>query len=78
MTFLAPLPAIIAACICVPALLALYLLKLRRRPVRVGSVLFWPKASEDTQANVPLRMIRPSWLLLLHLLALAALLIAFG
>jgi hypothetical protein len=77
-TFLAPLPAIIAACICVPALLALYLLKLRRRPVRVGSVLFWPKASEDTQANVPLRMIRPSWLLLLHLLALTALLIAFG
>lgn len=78
MTFLAPLPAIIAACICVPALLALYLLKLRRRPVRVGSVLFWPKASEDTQANVPLRMIRPSWLLLLHLLALAALLTAFA
>ncbi|HLP86053.1 MAG TPA: VWA domain-containing protein [Phycisphaerales bacterium] len=78
MTFLAPLPAIIAACICVPALLALYLLKLRRRPVRVGSVLFWPKATEDTQANVPLRMIRPSLLLLLHLLALAALLIAFA
>lgn len=78
MTFLAPLPAIIAACICVPALLALYLLKLRRRPVRVGSVLFWPKASEDTQANVPLRMIRPSWLLMLHLLALGALLTAFA
>ena len=78
MTFLAPFPAIIAACICVPALLALYLLKLRRRPVRVGSVLFWPKASEDTQANVPLRMIRPSLLLLLHLLALAGLLFAFA
>jgi hypothetical protein len=77
-TFLAPFPAIIAACICVPALLALYLLKLRRRPVRVGSVLFWPKASEDTQANVPLRMIRPSLLLLLHLLALAGLLFAFA
>jgi hypothetical protein len=77
-TFLTPIPAIIAACICVPVLLALYLLKLRRRPVRVGSVLFWPRASEDTQANVPLRMIRPSWLLLLHVLALAGLLLAFA
>ncbi|MFY7874007.1 MAG: dihydroxy-acid dehydratase, partial [Pirellula sp.] len=54
-----------------PLLLALYLLKLRRRPLRVVSTLFWPRASEDAQVNVPLRWLRPSWLLLLHLLALA-------
>ncbi len=78
MTFLAPIPALVAAAITVPALLALYLLRLRRRPVRVGSVLFWPRATEDVQANVPLRWLRPTWLLLLHLLALACLLLAFA
>ena len=78
MTFLTPIPALIAAAITVPLLLALYLLKLRRRPLRVASTLFWPRASEDAQVNVPLRWLRPSWLLLLHLLALACLLIAFA
>jgi uncharacterized protein YegL len=78
MTFLAPIPALLAAAVCVPALLALYLLRLRRRPVRVGSILHWPAATEDVQANVPLRWLRPSWLLLLHLLALACLLLAFA
>lgn len=78
MTFLAPIPALIAAMVCVPTLLMLYLLKLRRRPVRVGSILFWPKATEDVQANVPLRWLRASWLLLLHLLILACLLLAFA
>jgi hypothetical protein len=78
MTFLAPAAAITAAGVGVPILLALYLLKLRRRPVRVGSILFWPRAQEDVQANVPLRMLRPSWLLLLHLLILAAFVLALG
>lgn len=78
MTFLTPIPALIAAAISVPLLLALYLLKLRRRPLRVASTLFWPRASEDAQVNVPLRWLRPSWLLLLHLLALACLLVAFA
>jgi hypothetical protein len=77
-TFLTPIPALIAAAITVPVLLALYLLKLRRRPLRVASTLFWPRASEDAQVNVPLRWLRPSWLLLLHLLALACLLVAFA
>lgn len=70
--------AVIAASICVPALIALYLLKLRRRPVRVSTLLFWTRAAEDLQANVPLRMLRASWLLLLHLLILGLLIVALG
>ncbi|MFO0831292.1 MAG: VWA domain-containing protein [Phycisphaerales bacterium] len=78
MTFLTPIPALVAAAISVPALLALYLLRLRRRPVRVGSILFWPAATEDVQANVPLRWLKPTWLLLLHVAALGLLLAAFA
>lgn len=51
-----------------PVLILLYLLRLRRRPVRVSTVRYWPQAARDVQVNVPLRMLRPSWLLLLHLL----------
>lgn len=78
MTFLAPIPAIIAAAIAVPALLTFYFLKLRRRPIRVSSTLLWMQATSDLQVNVPFRMIRASWLLLLQLLILACLLIALG
>lgn len=78
LTFLNPGPALTAAAVAVPLLLALYFLKLRRRPVRVSTVKFWPKAKDDSQANVPLRMIRPSWLLFLHLLILSLVLLAFA
>ncbi|MCC7389655.1 MAG: VWA domain-containing protein, partial [Phycisphaerales bacterium] len=78
MTFLAPMPAIIAAAVTVPALLALYFLKLRRRPVRVGSTMLWRAAAEDLQANVPFKWLRPSVLLLLQLLILAGLLLALA
>jgi hypothetical protein len=77
-TFLAPIPAIIAASIALPALLTFYFLRLRRRPVRVSSTLLWMQATNDLQVNVPLRMIRPSWLLLLQLLILASLLVALA
>ena len=78
MELLAPWTAISAAALAVPALLALYFLKLRRRPVRVSTIQFWPKASDDVQANVPLRMMRASWLLLLHLVILGLLIVAIG
>lgn len=69
-TFLTPIPALIAAGIAVPALLVLYFLKLRRRPVRVSSTLLWDQAVRDLQVNVPFRLVRPTWLLLLQLLIL--------
>jgi hypothetical protein len=76
MTFLAPMAGIIGAAVAVPLLLALYLLKLRRRPIRVSSTLLWEQAAQDLQVNVPLRMLRWSWLLLLHLVTLACFLLA--
>ncbi|MFG0258979.1 MAG: VWA domain-containing protein [Phycisphaerales bacterium JB041] len=78
MTFLAPVPAIIAAAVAVPAVLVLYFLKLRRRPVRVGTTMLWRQAAEDLQANVPFRMLRPSVLLLVQLIILALLLLALA
>ncbi|MFI4916718.1 MAG: BatA domain-containing protein [Phycisphaerales bacterium JB060] len=78
MTFLAPLAAFIAAGLTVPPVVAFYLLKLRRRPVRVGSVMFWERAVRDAQGNAPWRMVRPQTQLLLQLLALALLLLAFA
>lgn len=78
MTLLQPFSAIIAGAIAGPILIALYLLKLRRRPMRVSTIAFWARAAEDLQANVPFRWLRPSWLLLLHLLILALLVLALG
>ncbi|MEN0020645.1 MAG: BatA domain-containing protein, partial [Planctomycetota bacterium] len=78
MTFLALGQAIVAGAFAVPALLALYLLKLRRRPVRVGSTMLWDEAASDLEANTPLRWLRASWLLALHLLILLLLLIALA
>ena len=78
MTFLAPTAALLAAALSIPALIALYLLKLRRRPVRVSSTMFWERAEDDLQVNVPLRWVRPSLLLLLHLIILGCLIAAAG
>lgn len=70
MHFLAPWAGGLVALIGVPILLLLYFLKLRRRPVRVSSAMLWRDAARDLQVNVPWRLIRPSWLLLLQLLIL--------
>ncbi len=78
MTFLAPIAGLIGAAIGVPALVALYLLKLRRKPLKVSSVLLWEQAVQDLQANVPLRWLKWSWLLALQLVALGCLLAALA
>ncbi|MBX3379670.1 MAG: BatA and WFA domain-containing protein [Phycisphaeraceae bacterium] len=78
MTFLAPTSALVAAALVLPALFAMYLLKLRRRPLRVSSIMLWPEAATDVQVNVPLAPPRPSWLMLLHLLIAMALIAAVG
>lgn len=78
MILLSPTNALIATAVAVPLLLLLYMLKLRRRPMRVSTVAFWLRAPEDTQANQPLQPPRPSWLLLLHALLIAAIILAVG
>lgn len=78
MTFLAPIPAIIAACVCVPALVAMYLLKLQRREMLVSSTRLWTASQRDTQGNVPLRLLKPSLVFLLQLLAMVMLLLALA
>ncbi len=78
MGFLSPLTALIAAAIAVPALVALYFLKLRRREVVVPSTLLWRKAVQDMQVNAPFQKLRRNLLLLLQLLILGALLVAMA
>jgi len=73
MTFLAPAAAALA--ITLPAIIALYFLRIRR-PTRVVPALhLWPDQIRDRQANVPWQRLRASWLLLLQL-AVAAFLVA--
>lgn len=78
MILLSPAAAIVAGALALGAVVALYLLRLRRRPVWISSILLWTPSARDLEVNVPLRMIRPSWLLLLHLLIAAALALAIG
>jgi len=78
MSFLNPIAALIAAGITVPLLVALYFLKLKRRPLTVPSTLLWRKAIQDLQVNSPFQRLRKSLLLLLQLLILAALLFALA
>lgn len=70
--------ALIAGLLAGCALLTMYLLKLRRRPLWVSSTLFWEAGARDLEVNVPLRWIRASWLLLLHALIVACVVLAIG
>lgn len=76
MTLLTPLNLLLATVAFLPPLVLLYLLKRRRSVRRVPSVMFWPQAGEDLEANAPWRRFRFSWLLVVQagvllLLALA-------
>ncbi len=54
-------------------ILLLYMLKLRRREVRVSSTLLWEMILRDRQANAPWQRLKRNLLLFLQLLILAAL-----
>lgn len=74
MSFLAPAAAFLA--LTLPAIVALYFLRIRR-PTRVVPALnLWPDQIRDRQANVPWQRLRFSWLLLLQLLAAGVLVAA--
>ncbi|HEY4845775.1 MAG TPA: VWA domain-containing protein [Candidatus Dormibacteraeota bacterium] len=71
MSLLAPAAAVLA--LTIPAILALYFLKIRRPTRIVPALHLWPDQIRDRQANVPWQRLRPSWLLFLQLLAAAVL-----
>jgi hypothetical protein len=75
---LAPTSALVTAAFAVPVLLLFYLLKLRRRPVRVSSTLLWTQAVHDLQVNTPFRWLRPTALFLLQAAILALFLAALA
>ena len=59
-------------------ILALYMLKLRRRDVEVSSTLLWQRLLRDRQANAPWQRLRRNLLLILQLVILALLTLALA
>jgi Ca-activated chloride channel family protein len=74
MTFLVPAAAALGFVL--PAIVALYFLRIRRPPRIVSALHLWPDQIRDRQANVPWQRLRFSWLLLLQLLVAGILVMA--
>jgi len=59
-------------------IIALYFLKLRRRPVRVSSTILWRRSLEDMHVNSLFQRLRRNLLLFLQLLAMALAMLALA
>ncbi|HVL39435.1 MAG TPA: VWA domain-containing protein, partial [Fimbriimonadaceae bacterium] len=59
-------------------LILLYLLRMRRRDVRVPASFLWPERTDEVRANALFQRLRFSWLLVLQLLALTAVVLALA
>ena len=59
-------------------IIALYFLKLRRRPVRVPSTILWRRSMEDLHVNSLFQRLRRNLLLFLQLLAVAMIMLALA
>lgn len=55
-----------------------YMLRLRRRPAQVSSLLLWQRVLQDYQANAPWQRLQRNLLLLLQLVLLALLILALS
>lgn len=76
MGFLTPLFLVVAG-LAAP-ILALYMLKLRRREVEISSTYLWQMTLRDREANAPWQRLRRNLLLLVQLLLLALLTLALA
>lgn len=74
MSLLAPLAGLFG--LIVPAIVALYFLRIRRPDVELSSTLLWRRALRDRQASVPWQRLRFSWLLVLQVIAALLLVLA--
>src|SRR5437660_8363736 len=74
MSILAPAAAVLA--LTLPAIVALYFLRIMRPTRIVPALHLWPDQIRDRQANVPWQKLRFGWLLLLQLLVAAFLVAA--
>ncbi|MFH1676178.1 MAG: BatA and WFA domain-containing protein [bacterium] len=70
------IPASLAFLAAIPVIVALYLLRLKRRKLVVSSTFFWTETIRDIQANVPFQKLR--WNILLFLQLLIALAVIFA
>ena len=71
-------PAAFVFLLGVPAVILLHLLKIRRRQALVSSTLLWTDSLRDQQASAPFRRLKPTWLLLLQILAILLLALALA
>lgn len=58
------------------AIIVLYLLRMRRRDIRVPASFLWPERTDEVRANALIQKLRFSWLLVLQLLALTLVVLA--
>ncbi len=76
MTFLAPWAVWFA--LGIPIIVMLYLLKLKRRPLAVSTLMFWQRVMEESRRRAFFQKLRNLFSLLLHLLIFALILAALA
>src|SRR6476646_863622 len=59
-------------------IILLYLLKMKRRELRVPATFLWPAKTEEVRANSLFQRLRFSWLMVLQILALALVIAALA